>query len=39
MLVKRGEWAVRETRGRVGGDDFVFSHTENSTVSVPDWGW
>lgn len=32
---KKGQ--LTETRGRVGGDDFVFSHTENSTLSVPDW--
>lgn len=34
-----GGWGgqLTETRRRVGGDDFVFSHTENSTVSVPDW--
>lgn len=28
---------MREARVGVGGDDFVFSHTENSTVSVPVW--
>lgn len=37
ILVKSGELTVRETRGCVGGDDFVFSHRENSTVSVPVW--
>lgn len=34
VLVGGGGWGqLTETRRRVGGDDFVFSHTENSTVS------